>query len=138
MDLVYLKIKQNYHAIPDGKIYGNFVFIAPLFFDIGRTWIIGREPLIDTPEQDVIYIPSVCVTRTIARIYSSRSDGSSIHVLESLSPKQKIIKKSDSEPVSRRILRSGDEFNIERVPISFSYKIKERSSSDEKSDDTYY
>lgn len=140
MILSHLKVEQLYHVVPDRGIYGEFIFIVPLAFEMGLTWIIGREPLIDTPAQKAIYIPSPCVTRTIARIYSSRSRGVPVHVLEALSSKQKIITKRTKLVVTKHILQTEDEFEIEKIPVSFRYKTEEakKNDSERKELDTHY
>lgn len=105
------------------KVYA----IYPLDLAPGNLWVIGRQPERYVDQGLAIVIPNPAVTAYLASIKSLKTDLENLHLLELQSEKlgQKLINEYSGSPVTRCVLRNGDVFSINKLPIRLVYNLKE-------------
>lgn len=137
----YLKVEQLAHNAPSPTkqvSYGCFRFCTSLYFDGLSKWLIGRSPdMTNFPDQTsiyCIYLPSIFITRTLAVIHASKSVYENIHILESVSDKQRLVDSVTGQPLTKKPLKDGDAFQAESLPF-FKFKYAVVSDNDVSSGD---
>ena len=134
----WIVLRQSHHTIPEKKSDGITYHVAPSVYAIFPlrlepefSYVIGRFPVLSDLEQAII-IPNQAVTAKLARIncLTTAQDGS-LHLLlmESSKRGQEIIEKASGLPCRKHVLRNGDEFIINNLPLRLYYYRKHTDAS---------
>ena len=146
----YLKVEQTVHNAPSpttpGKTlpFGCFRFCVPLYFDGLSKWLIGRSPdasvYPSTESIYSIYIPSVFITRNLAIVHATKSVYDDIHVIETLTDKQRFVDSMTGLSFVKKPLKDNESFQVENLPF-FKFKyvvINDNEPSEDLSKSTVY
>ena len=145
----YLKVEQLAHNAPSPTTptksiaFGCFRFCVPLYLDGISKWLIGRSPDASAYSSDSIYsiyIPSVFITRNLAILHATKSVYDDIHIIETITDKQRLIDSLTGSSFTKKPLKDDDAFQVEGLPF-FKFKyvvINDNEPSGDLSKSTVY